>query len=198
MTQKTIKTCAWLILMMLALVGMAHAQEQIPEQKRALIREILQITNTQINPNQFIDAILLQEEQSLPDRIARDLEENKELTPEEREKMRKNLTETAVRMSARLREVLPARINFAVEIENLIYPLYDKYFTESDLKEMIAFYQTPAGRKTLEVMPKMMLDAIKQIDQVLMPKMQKIVKEIIQEEEKRMARPATEETSKPK
>jgi hypothetical protein len=32
-------------------------------------------------------------------------------------------------------------------------PLYDKYFTNEEIKQMIAFYETPLGKKTLTVLP---------------------------------------------
>jgi uncharacterized protein len=48
---------------------------------------------------------------------------------------------------------------FAKEIKsedlvNLIIPVYDKYYTEEDVDQMIAFYKTPVGKKLIEVLPK--------------------------------------------
>ncbi|MFT3752304.1 MAG: DUF2059 domain-containing protein [Paludibacter sp.] len=31
--------------------------------------------------------------------------------------------------------------------------LYDKYFTEQDIKDFIVFYKSPAGQKYINVMP---------------------------------------------
>jgi hypothetical protein len=38
---------------------------------------------------------------------------------------------------------------------NDFIPLYSKYFTNEEIKQMIAFYQTPLGQKTLSVMPQL-------------------------------------------
>ncbi len=38
---------------------------------------------------------------------------------------------------------------------NEFIPLYSKYFTNDEIKQMIAFYQTPLGQKTLSVMPQL-------------------------------------------
>jgi hypothetical protein len=35
----------------------------------------------------------------------------------------------------------------------LFIPIYDKYFSHDDIKEMIRFYESPIGRKMLEVTP---------------------------------------------
>lgn len=41
----------------------------------------------------------------------------------------------------------------ADEIINLIIPIYDKYYTEQEIDELIKFYQTPVGQKTIKVLP---------------------------------------------
>jgi hypothetical protein len=41
---------------------------------------------------------------------------------------------------------------------NLSVPLYDKYFSDAEIKELIAFYQTPAGQKLVSVNPKLLSD----------------------------------------
>ncbi|MBD2291946.1 DUF2059 domain-containing protein [Anabaena sphaerica FACHB-251] len=38
-------------------------------------------------------------------------------------------------------------------------PLYDKYFTNEEIKALIAFYQTPIGQKTLTVTPQITRDS---------------------------------------
>lgn len=39
------------------------------------------------------------------------------------------------------------------DLTKLIIPIYDKYFTESDLDALIAFYSTPAGIKVRDATP---------------------------------------------
>ena len=48
--------------------------------------------------------------------------------------------------------------SFAAEIKsdeliNQIIPIYEKYFTNEEIKQLIAFYQTPLGKKTISVLP---------------------------------------------
>jgi len=43
---------------------------------------------------------------------------------------------------------------FKVEkIIDMIIPVYDKYFTQDDIRQLIKFYQTPVGKKIIKVMP---------------------------------------------
>jgi uncharacterized protein len=42
-----------------------------------------------------------------------------------------------------------------------VIPLYDKYFTGAELKEMLRFYNSPLGKKTVKVMPSLMAEGMK-------------------------------------
>ncbi len=37
----------------------------------------------------------------------------------------------------------------------LIIPIYDKYYTHEEIKELIRFYDTDVGKKTIQIMPQM-------------------------------------------
>lgn len=39
-------------------------------------------------------------------------------------------------------------------------PIYGKYFTHDEIKELLAFYQTPIGKKSVLVLPKVMAEGM--------------------------------------
>ena len=41
-----------------------------------------------------------------------------------------------------------------------IIPIYAKYFSEDDILQLIAFYETPLGQKMIEVTPQLMMDSM--------------------------------------
>lgn len=43
---------------------------------------------------------------------------------------------------------------------NLIIPIYKKYYTQEDLKAIIAFYETPVGKKSINVLPNITKDSM--------------------------------------
>lgn len=57
--------------------------------------------------------------------------------------------------------ILEEEINSVIQTEvgdkqvfnELSYPIYDKYLTTNDIAELIAFYKTDLGKKTIAVMP---------------------------------------------
>jgi hypothetical protein len=46
------------------------------------------------------------------------------------------------------------------EIEELLVPIYLKYYTEKELDDMIAFYKSPTGKKMIESMPGVMQESM--------------------------------------
>ena len=48
----------------------------------------------------------------------------------------------------------------ADEMMKLVIPVYERYLTVDDLKNVIAFYRSPAGKKLLEAQPKIMKDSM--------------------------------------
>lgn len=46
------------------------------------------------------------------------------------------------------------------DLINLIVPIYDKHFTEEDINALVAFYDTPVGKKMVEKLPLIMQESI--------------------------------------
>lgn len=50
-----------------------------------------------------------------------------------------------------------------MSIEDLIsrmIPVYEKYYTDEDIKKLIAFYQSPVGKKVIATMPEVMQESM--------------------------------------
>lgn len=65
------------------------------------------------------------------------------------------ISQAPVEQAASLKSVL----NISEIISRLV-PIYDKYFNEGELKELIAFYKGETGRKLIKVMPLLMEDSM--------------------------------------
>jgi len=46
------------------------------------------------------------------------------------------------------------------DVLNELVPVYDQYFTEQDLRELIAFYESPLGQKVLKTAPLILKDSM--------------------------------------
>lgn len=43
----------------------------------------------------------------------------------------------------------------AEDLVSLIVPIYDKYYTENDIDQLINFYNSPIGKKMIEILPQL-------------------------------------------
>lgn len=48
----------------------------------------------------------------------------------------------------------------AGEMINRIIPVYEKYYTDDDIKQLIQFYQSPVGKKVIATMPGVMQESM--------------------------------------
>ncbi|MBA0884000.1 DUF2059 domain-containing protein [Flavobacterium undicola] len=48
----------------------------------------------------------------------------------------------------------------AEDLEKMIIPIYDKYYTESDIDQLIVFYNSPVGKKMISTMPQVMQESM--------------------------------------
>ncbi len=178
----TLTSRSWLrvALFIISFVATANAQQTITPEKRALIKELVEITQMQNNTNQMIDAMLAQLEKQQSQLLSQSMKDDKEVTDQEREAMQQRLKEDAGRM----RELFTQRVNFGQIIEEVMYPLYDTHFTEDDLKGVVAFYKSPAGQKFIGAMPKLTIELITKMNEILAPKIQGVIREIREGEKK--------------
>ena len=73
--------------------------------------------------------------------------------------MRANIDQIIAQAPEEKRAQLETVFDLDAIIAQLV-PIYDKYYTPDELKEISAFYKTPAGQKVIEVTPKIMQEAI--------------------------------------
>lgn len=52
------------------------------------------------------------------------------------------------------------RAKVSVAAVDASVPVYDKYFSDEEIRQMIAFYETPIGKKTVSVLPQLMTEAM--------------------------------------
>lgn len=56
--------------------------------------------------------------------------------------------------------------------------LYDKFYTENEINDLIAFYRTPTGQKVIKKMPEMQNEIMATVMRKYMPKMKESIQEM--------------------
>ena len=176
----------------------AQAQEPISPEKRALIKEFLELQQVRRNTEAFVEIQLNQQEQALPQMLAAAVDNNPNLTAAERQAMRQGIIEGAAEASKRLRQYFKEHIDFGQVAEDISYPIYNKYFTEDELRDLIAFYKSATGRKYIAILPQVLNESTAMASEILLPKMQQAMNEVIGEAITDLAKRAHAEQNQPK
>ncbi len=69
------------------------------------------------------------------------------LTDAQKEQISADAQRTVTRLTTRTADLMTENRELPVVLEAALVRVYDKYFNEDDLKQMIAFYHTPVGQK---------------------------------------------------
>ena len=188
MLNKIIRTGFICALAVLSLPVGAAAPEGIAPEKAALIQELLEVTQSRKNAEAVLRATFDQTDQNLKTFLSQSLIQDKNLSPRERSETQQGMTEMAQTMSRRYREVFQKRVNFPQLMEEISMTLYDRHFTEAELRDMVVFYRTPTGQKTIQVMPQLYSESMRMTSERLMPVQQEVFREVVQEVTARMKR----------
>jgi hypothetical protein len=176
-----------------------RGEQAVSPEKRALIAELLEVTDSKKNALAFYNAILNQQETQMPDVIWQSLAGNKEiqeLSSDEKARLRLQMLETSTRTNKRLRELFSERIDFTQIVEDIAYDLYSKYFTEAEIKDLVAFYRSPTGKKSIDLSPKMFAESMGTAMERINPKVLEIITELSNEEAERIRKELQTRTSK--
>ncbi|WP_055074198.1 DUF2059 domain-containing protein [Pseudanabaena sp. 'Roaring Creek'] len=152
--------------------------ELISPEKRALIKELLEITESSKAARQVMDAMVRAELPKLVSTILKNIPALNNDSPE----VQKQISDIVSRMAVKYRDRVAQKINLDQLIEEVSYPVYNKYFTESELRDIIGFYKSETGKKAIGVMPQLLGESMRRTNEILLPKMGSIMAEIVSEE----------------
>lgn len=161
--------------------GTSSAQQTVSPEKQALVRELFEVTGGRKNIEEMTQLIFANQEKELPKIMLSLIEGDKNLTQAQKQELKKSTDEMAGRVNQRNREFLQ-KLNLPQMVEDISYSLYDKYFTENELRDLIAFYKSPTGQKTISVMPSLMTDVMTDVQKAFLPKMQEFIKQTTEAE----------------
>jgi hypothetical protein len=183
-----IKATGLSLFLVVSICPAAKAQDEITPEKRALIKQLFLATRADKLAESFTTVILTQMERDLPKMLSETPELTNLSSNDGQDSHSAAMTEASARVFRRFKELMPQRINFTEVMEQMFYPIYDKFFTEPELKDLVAFYQSPTGQKSIGVMPQLMQDAMQRSSQALNGKVLDLVNEILKEEKRNIER----------
>jgi uncharacterized protein len=163
----------------------------ISKSKIKLIDQLLEIVGGKQTYDQTQQLVLSQQKQELPKILKQMIDASSSLTPSQK----KDAYAKAIQnMSSALDEFgqyMSAGTTYQEFLQRVYYPVYDQYFTESDLNDLVAFYKTPIGRKLISISPQLSATSQKLTFEIIMPRLSEIINRMIQKEMDSINKPPT-------
>lgn len=158
-----------------------NAQNKMSEEKRKLIAELITVTKADEQYFKITDAMLDTMEKTYPLIVEQSIQNNTTLSAAEKQRLADMTTGRFKMVSQKFREKLPQKINAKKFVEDLIYPLYDKFYTEKELSDLVTFYKTPTGQKLIDSTPKLVEESGAIAQRELLPQILVVAEEIMKE-----------------
>lgn len=141
-----------LFLLLAIALGVANSpifaqQPQLTEKEKlvSVFRSLTGANNVNLNINAELDDV----KASLSALVA----EDPELNATQKQELAKSASESFARINQDLLKFLYDKDQVARIGETAVFQVYDIAFTEAELIQLIAFYETPAGQKALRFLP---------------------------------------------
>lgn len=161
----------------LAVQGPPQMPQRVTRKKRALIKELLEIVRVRKSAEEFIEVGVAQYEKDLPALLlSTSASDTRTPGAQERQEALNAYKPTAHRIATRYRQLVMSELNFPKLLEDACYSICAARLSESDLKNLIAFYHTPTGKKAIGLIP-LLADEMASISHSIMPEIQRIMTE---------------------
>jgi hypothetical protein len=175
--------------LVLLTISAASAQTAISEPKCKLIGELISVTKMDTQMQQLTDSVLAEMEKTFPLTYSSMIDSRTDIGPAEKQRLKASEKESFVSFSQKFRSRLAETIDYKKYIEETIYPIYDKIYTEQELEDLVAFYSTPTGQKVLQTLPQLLVESQNAAREKLLPQVMTIIKELTKEELGKMGAP---------
>jgi hypothetical protein len=153
----------------------SFAQQAASTQKQVLISEFRKLTGAD-----KVNGAINFSSDSVRELLSAVVEQDKEITDAQKQDLRKSVAEATARIDKTVRDFLADRSKITAWSEEVIYKIYDKAFTEEELRELIAFYRTATGQKAAAFLPILSSQVQKELGEVIRLKLSDVVQPSIQ------------------
>src|SRR5262245_14276518 len=163
----------------------AYAQSDPKPEKKALIKELLGLMNAGYNSEDVTSQIMEQLQAPVASMISENMRgwiQAQKFAPAEQKRLEAEVHEFAQRVLTRVRVEFPKRVNFRELAEKVIHETYDKYFTEAEVKDLIAFYKTSTAQKFISRLPQTTAEMFPRIEELIGPEMTNLINESFDDE----------------
>jgi hypothetical protein len=159
------------------------AQNPITPEKKALIKELLGLMNAVNNSEAIANQFMGQLQTALAGLISNEMRgwvHAQKFAPAEQKRIEAMVDESVQRILTRIRAELPKRVNYSELAEKIGIETYNNHFTESEVKELIAFNKTPTAQKFVKILPQITAEIMPEVAKSIPPEPTQLVGELVE------------------
>jgi hypothetical protein len=176
----------------------ASAQTAASNEKQAAIKELVAIMNGAQNAEEMTQMITAQMEESRITTIKTMLDDRADLTAQEKAAIESSIAADSKSAFKRFQDKLAQKLDYNTLIVEIVSVSYDKHYTLAEIKDLLAFYKSPTGQKTVKLMPVIAQETMQQVQIRLMPKLPIIIRELMDEDRRELEQKINAGKPKPK
>jgi hypothetical protein len=169
--------------------GTASAKSTVAPEKLKAIQDLLVASRTKRNAKMGFDLVFGQEIKGLSAALGDRIDRNPMLTSAQKADAKRIMSESLDRRRDRFARLFNEQIDLDGAIEDVYVPMFDKHFTLAEIKEMLTYFNSPVGQKSLNLLPQMSSEAAVALNVRLLPKLKEIG-QMVDEQERAEAQDA--------
>jgi hypothetical protein len=159
----------------------ANAQTAVAPEKQAAIKELVAIVHADNKVEDLMRIFSAQMETTSKTIYKALLDERTDLTAAEKKSLEDSFAANHHESVKRYQEKFMQKLDFNAMIDEISVVIYDKHFTLEEVRDLIAFYKSPTGQKSLRMMSSIMSDTMQAMQDRLLPRIPVIIREIEEE-----------------
>jgi uncharacterized protein len=164
--------------------------------KRALINQLVELSGERQQYEQSLANMRTSLQQMYLPMMNQSIENLEGLSNSDKQAIRQRASAQMAEMIDRISEMMQTQVTYDVLLEEVMYPTYDQYYSEADLRGLIAFYQTPVGKKVSSVSTQMSQTMMQRMGQLFSARMMQPLTEMMQRQIDQLRQPTTPERAK--
>lgn len=150
--------------------------------KFTVFQEFIQVIGAESQYNQIINVFMNQFKSGFTYAINQQIGQDKRFTDDYKEEVTSLIEKYMNNAMSKLENRFKTEIPFSELVTNVYYPAYEKHFDISELKDIIAYYKSPVGKKFISLSPTLMQDSMTIMNSLYNVKIQEISQQVAMEE----------------
>lgn len=159
----------------------ATESQEMSQEKRSLVKELVDVLNVKKSAKDVLEVMedqIHKQTTEMTWQALSQMKEMKELSETERQHLQDEIKKSADTAHKRFLELFNQRIDFGQLTEDVSISVYGKYFNEKELKDLIEFYKSDTGKRSMELTPSLLAESMSQTSQRLAPVMEDIIRDL--------------------